>query len=120
MSHSMRIMGFTWGLYLGLEVVGREKISNPTTSRVELPTKLLTVEQALLCLRGAMKGLERMGIDKTEILRMRSLVQVSKIYLEKFAEYLDYRRIERELVELRKEVAGLRNEAEKDAKTRDR
>ena len=44
---------------LGLEVVDGEKFSNPTTSRVELPTELLTVEQALLCLRGAMKGLER-------------------------------------------------------------
>jgi hypothetical protein len=44
---------------LGLEVVDGEKISNPTTSCIELPTELLSVEQALLCLRGAMKGLER-------------------------------------------------------------
>jgi predicted nucleic-acid-binding protein len=44
---------------------------------------------------------------------LRGLIQAPKIYQEKFAEYADYLRIEKELMELRKEVAGLRKSAEK-------
>jgi IS30 family transposase len=102
---------------LGLEVVGFEKFSRPTTSYV-LPKELLTVEQVMLSLAAAMKALEQPGLDKAEILRLRSLVQASKIYQEKFAEYADYLRIEEELMELRKEVAGLRKSAEKHAEKR--
>jgi len=97
---------------LGLEVVGVEKFSTPTTSYV-LPKELLTVEQAMLSLAAAMKALEQPGLDKTEILRLRSLIQAPKIYPEKFAEYADYLIIEKELMELRKEVVGLRKSAEK-------
>jgi hypothetical protein len=75
----------------------------------------LTVEQALLSLAAAMKALEQPGLDEAEILRLRSLVRASKIYQEKFAEYAAYLRIEEELMELRKEVAGLRKSAEKHA-----
>jgi len=102
---------------LGLEVVGVENFPRPTTSRV-LPKELLTVEQAMLSLAAAMKALEQPGLDKTEILRLRSLVQASKIYQEKFSEYVHYLRIEEELMELRKEVAGLRKSAENDAEKR--
>lgn len=102
---------------LGLEAVGFEKFSTPTTSYV-LPKELLTVEQALLSLAAAMKALEQPGLNKTEILRLRSLIQASKIYQEKFSEYVHYLRIEEELMELRKEVAGLRKSAEKHAEKR--
>jgi hypothetical protein len=102
---------------LGLEVAGVEKISTPTTSYM-LPKELLTVEQAMLSLAAAMKVVEQLGLDKTEILRLRSLVQAPKIYHEKFAEYAGYLRIEKELMELRKEVAGLRKSAEKHAEKR--
>jgi hypothetical protein len=102
---------------LGLEVVGFQKFQRPTTSRA-LPRELLTVEQAMLSLAAAMKALEQSGLDRTEILRLRSLVQASKIYQEKFAEYADCLRIEKELMELRKEVAGLRKSAEKHAEKR--
>lgn len=102
---------------LGLEVVGFQKFQRPTTSYV-LPKELLTVEQALSSLAAAMKALEQHGLDKAETLRLRSLIQTSKIYPEKFAEYADYLRIEEELVELRKEVAGLRKSPEKHAEKR--
>jgi hypothetical protein len=102
---------------LGLEVVGFQKFQRPTTSRV-LPKELLTVEQAMFSLAAAMKALEQPGLDRTEILRLRSLVQLSKVYQEKFSEYVHYLRIEEELMELRKEVAGLRKSAENDAEKR--
>jgi len=102
---------------LGLEVVGVKNFSTPTTTRA-LPKELLTVEQAMLSLVAAMKALEQPGLDKTEIFRLRSLAQVSKVYQEKFSEYVHYLRIEEELMELRKEVAGLRKSAENDAEKR--
>ena len=70
----------------------------------------MTVEQAMLSLAAAMKALEQPGLDKTEISRLRSLVQLSKVYQEKFSEYVHYLRIE--------EVAGLRKSAENDAEKR--
>jgi len=104
---------------LGLEVVGHDGLQSPTTTS-DLPKDLFTVEEVLLFLARAVKSLEQPGLDKGEVLRLRSLVQGCRVYQDKFAEYVNYRRIEGDLVELRKEVAGLRNEAEKDAKTRDR
>ena len=102
---------------LGLEVVGVKNFSTPTTTRA-LPKELLTVEQAMLSLVAAMKALEQPGLNKTEISRLRSLIQAPKIYPEKFAEYADCLIIEKELMELRKEVVGLRKSAEKHAEKR--
>ncbi len=99
---------------LGLEVVVGQNFSAPTTS-LELPKELLTVEGSLLVLRGAMKTLEQPGLDKTEILRLRSLIMASKIYLEKFAEYVNYRGLESELLELREKFGKLRKSAKNDA-----
>ena len=98
---------------LGLEVVVHGDLQNTTTS-CDLPEELLTVEQVLLSLARAVKSLEQVGLDRNETLRLRSLVQGCRIYQDKFAEYVNYRRIEGDLVELRKEVGVLRASA-KDA-----
>jgi hypothetical protein len=66
-----------------------------------------TVGQALLILAKAMKALEQPGLGKSEILRLRGLVQACKVYQDKFGEYVDYLRIETEL-ELKDRVAKLR------------
>jgi hypothetical protein len=96
---------------LGLEVVGHGDLQNPTTT-CDLPKDLFTVEQVLLFLARAVKLLEQPGLDRYEVLRLRSLVQACRVYQDKFAEYANYRRIEEDLVELRKEVAALRARAE--------
>jgi hypothetical protein len=98
---------------LGLEVVGHGDLQSPTTTH-DLPKDLFTVEQVLLSLARAVKSLEQVGLDRNETLRLRSLVQGCRIYQDKFAEYVNYRRIEGDLVELRKEVGVLRASA-KDA-----
>ena len=95
---------------LGLEVVVHCDLQNTTTT--DLPKELFTVEQVLLSLARAVKSLEQPGLDKDEVLRLRSLVQGCRVYQDKFAEYVNYRRIECDLVELRKEVAALRARAE--------
>jgi len=98
---------------LGLEVVEQDRSHCSTT--IDLPKDLFTVEQILMSLARATKALEQPGLDKGEVLRLRSLVQACRVYQDKFAEYVDYRRIEGELVELKREVHGLRKSAEKNA-----
>jgi hypothetical protein len=92
---------------LGLEVVVKRNLQKSTTT-CALPADLLSVEQVLLSLARAVKALEQPGLDKDEILRLRSLVQGCKIYQDKFAEYVDYRRIEESLMEIGREIASLK------------
>ncbi len=98
---------------LGLEVVVHCDLQNTTTT--DLPKELFTVEQVLLSLARAVKSLEQPGLDKDEVLRLRSLIQGCRVYQDKFAEYVNYRRIEGDLMELRKEVAALRARAKNEA-----
>jgi len=96
---------------LGLKVVVRQ-IAHITTSNEELPS----VEEALQKLNAALKALETPGLDQAETLRLRSIIQGVKIYKELFADYVDYRGIEAELVELRQEFEQLAKKAKGDAK----
>ncbi len=86
---------------IGLKVV-QQCGSNGTTSSCEivLPEELYNVEEALGMLAGAMKALQTPGLSKTEVMRLRSLIQASSVYQVKFAEYLDYRGLEKKLFEL--------------------
>jgi len=101
-SHKMR--------RLGLEEVGKDDLHLPSSSS-GLPKDLFTVEQVLLFLARAVKSLEQPGLDRNETMRLRSLIQGCRVYQDKFAEYVNYRRIEGDLVELRKEVGALRASA---------
>src|SRR4030042_5060879 len=88
-------------LRLGLKVVVRQ-IQQTTTSN-----ELLSVEEALERLNNALVSLETPGLDQAETLRLRSIIQGRKIYIEKFAEYLNYRELEQRLIELEGKYAAL-------------
>lgn len=62
--------------------------------------KLPSVEQALEKLNDALVLLETPGLEQTETLRLRSIVQGRKLYIEKFAEFLNYRELEARLFDL--------------------
>ncbi|MCJ7761826.1 hypothetical protein MUP38_00030, partial [Candidatus Bathyarchaeota archaeon] len=79
---------------LRLEVVVRQ-IQQTTTSN-----KLPSVEEALKDLVAAMNALKMPGLSKTEIMRLRSLIQTSGLYQHRLAEYVDFRGIERETIDL--------------------
>ena len=85
---------------LGLKVV-HQRESNWTTSSCEIivPKELYSVEEALGILAGAMKALQTPGLSKTEVMRLRSLIQAASIYQVKVAEYMDYRGLEKDLLE---------------------
>jgi hypothetical protein len=77
------------------------------TSRRQLPpTELPSVEEKLKALAAA---LETPGLDRSEVLRLRSIIQGVKIYQELFAGFVDYRRIEAELLEVRRQLAEERS-----------
>lgn len=87
---------------LGLKVVTLKKSIGTTTSTSELimPEELPSIEEALKELVVAMKALKTQGLSKTEITRLRTLIQTSSLYQHQIAEYIDYRGLEKRLTEL--------------------
>ena len=85
---------------LGLKVVTIENNEGTTTTSSELilPEDLPSIEEALLKLAAAMKALENPKLTKTDVMRLKTLIQTSTIYQKRLAEYVGYKRIERKLV----------------------
>ena len=84
---------------LGLVVVPG-KVVKTTTGELEIPKELYSVEEALKLLAGAMDALQKPNLDKTEVARLRAIVIAVRTYQELFADYADYRGVEKELVQL--------------------
>jgi hypothetical protein len=87
---------------LGLEVVDEEKKNISTTTSLELPEELPSVEETLLKLSAALKALEKPGLEKNEVLRLRGIIAGAKVYKELLADYMNYRGLEAKLLELKK------------------
>lgn len=80
-------------------------VALPVNVDLELPQRLPSVEEELKVLSGAMKALEEPGLCRAEVLRLHSIIQGVKIYQELYAKYVDYRGLEAEVLELRKQLA---------------
>jgi hypothetical protein len=93
-------------------VVVQPKSERTTTSNLVLPEGLPSVKEQLKVLSAVLKELETPGLEQSEVLRLRSIIQGVKIYQELFVDYVDYRGIEAELVELRQKYEELAKEAE--------
>jgi hypothetical protein len=89
------------------EVVGQLKNGCTTTSKLELPDELPSVEEALKTLVAALKALESPRLGKNDVSRLRGIIAGTKIYKELLADYVDYRGLEAELFELRRKYAEL-------------
>ena len=89
------------------EVVGQLKNGCTTTSKLDLPEELPSVEEALKTLAAALKALDTPGLGKSEALRLRSIISGAKVYKELLADYVNYRGLEAELLELRQKYAEL-------------
>ena len=89
---------------LGLEVVDEEKKNTSTTTslELELPAELPSVEETLVKLSAALKVLEKPGLEKSEVLRLRGIIAGAKVYKELLADYMNYRGLEAKLLELKK------------------
>ena len=78
------------------------QIPKTTTSNV-----LPSVEKALQKLNDALVSLETPGLDHAETLQFRSTIQGRKLYIEKFADFLNYQELEARLFELEGKYAAL-------------
>ncbi len=91
-------------LDLGLMLREEEGGKICSSSFKDLPS----VETMLKYLAAAIAALQEPGIDKAEVLRLRGIIAGAKVYQKRFAEYVRYRKIEAELVELRQKYEALR------------
>jgi len=94
---------------LGLEVVVQEPtdLRTTTTSTVVLPEELVSAEDALKMLVGALKMACAPGLSKVEVQRLQVVANLARIYSEKLQEYLDLRGLEKRLFELEGKYAEL-------------
>lgn len=93
---------------LGLEVVGaKKKITATTTSKLKLPAELPSIEETLKTLVAALKALDVPSLEKAEVLRLRGIIMGCKLYQGLVAEYIHYRELEAELLDLREKYAAL-------------
>ncbi len=92
---------------LNLKVVVLQ-IPKTTTTNV-----LPSVEKALQQLNDALVSLETPGLDHSETLRLRSIIQGRKLYIEKFADFLNYQELEARLYELEGKYAALSEKSKK-------
>ena len=71
-----------------------------SSSKLELPADLPTVEETLQILAAALRKGAEAGLDKDEVGRLQVVATLAKTYKEAFADYLDYRGLEERLIEL--------------------
>jgi hypothetical protein len=72
---------------------------------------LPSVEEKLRVLDSALVGLERPGLRPAEISRLHNIIQGVKVYQELFADFVNYRALESEVLELRKQLAAEKNQS---------
>ncbi len=95
---------------LGLEDDDGSEKNTPSSStfdKLVLPPELPSIEEGLKTLAAALKVLETQNLDKTDVLRLRIIIQGVKVYQELIAQYVDYRGFEAELLEWREKYADL-------------
>jgi len=84
-----------------------------SSSKLELPPELPTVEEALQILAAALRKGAEAGLSKDEIQRLQVVATLAKTYKELFADYLDYRGHERRLIELEEKYTELAKKTQK-------
>lgn len=82
------------------------------STQLELPDDLPTVEEELRILAAAIDALKNPGISRDEILRLRGIIAGAKVYQERFGEFVGYRKVELQLLEVRKKFEELRKKFE--------
>jgi hypothetical protein len=72
---------------------------------------LPSVEEKLRVLDAALVALERPGLRAAEISRLHNIIQGVKVYQQLFADFVNYRTLESEVLELRKQLAAEKNQS---------
>ena len=67
---------------------------------------LPSVEEKLRVLDAALVALERPGLRATEVSRLHNIIMGVKVYQQLFADFVNYRALESEVLELRRQLAA--------------
>jgi hypothetical protein len=87
-------------------------IHRTTTTRLSIPDDLPSIEEALRVMCAALDDLQQGGLDQTEVLRLRTIIQGVKIYKELFADYVNYREIEAKIEKMEEDYERLISQAQ--------
>ncbi len=77
--------------------------------KINITDPLPSVEDKLRVLNAALVALEQPGLCKSEISRLKTIIQGVKDYQKLFADYVRYRDLETEVLELRRQLAAETN-----------
>jgi hypothetical protein len=86
---------------------GRPRSSSSSSRGLELPAELPTIEEAAKILGGAMLALTKPGVSKAEVKRWKAAADVAWKYKECMADLVNYKELEREIVEWREKYEEL-------------
>ena len=81
------------------------------SSELKTTGPLPSVEEKLRVLDGALVALERPGLRAAEISRLHNIIQGVKVYQQLFADFVNYKALESEVLELRKQLAAEKNQS---------
>jgi hypothetical protein len=97
---------------LGVDVVVQPPPpSPPPTTTTELKIDgLITVQKTLEILAAALKAAGKKGLDSIEIQRLHAVAALARTYENLFARFMQYREIEKRVVELEVKYARLAEE----------
>jgi len=97
---------------LGVDVVVHTPPTPPvTTTTTELDSReLISVQEALEILAAALKAAKKEGLDSIEIQRLNVVATLARTYENLFARFMQYREIEKRVVELEANYARLAKE----------
>jgi len=90
---------------LGLEVVDHNLRLRSTTTTAILPENLISLEEALKMLSGALKAACQPGLTKVEVQRLQVVAALARIYCDKLPDFLRVRDVEKRLFELEAKYA---------------
>ena len=86
---------------------GCEKKLRLLSSTLKLPENLPSIEDQLRVLAAVIDELQTPGLDKDEVMRLRTIINGVRAYKEQFVDYVGYREIEEKVEKLIKELRRL-------------
>ena len=95
---------------MGLEEEVTKHGAASSSTELELPPELPSIETALKILAAALETAKQPDLSRTEIQKLNAVVNLVRTYQELLAEYMDYRGIERKLLDMEAKYAQLAQE----------
>jgi hypothetical protein len=80
-------------------------------SELKMNRPLPSVQEKLSVMNSALVALEQPGLRASEVARLTSIIQGVKVYKQLFADFVKYRDLESEVLELRKQLASEKNQS---------